>query len=131
MNESVTADMNSEDKLNAKLELEKTLLLANYGPLCLTPRPSIAIANQKLHYSKYFLNTHKLRYKARKHTLLGFAQKKRQEQFTKCIPSISNLMAFIAKKKASQAPKPKVQKKLLPVSTPLVVGGGVRVTCAC
>lgn len=30
-------------------------------------------------------------------------------------------MAFIAKKKASQAPKPKVQKKLLPVSTVLVI----------
>lgn len=91
-------------------------MLANYGPLCLNPKPSIAIANQKLHYSKYFLNTHKLKYKARKHTLLGIAQKKRQEQFTKCFPSISNLIEFISKKKASQTPKTKVVKKLLPVS---------------
>lgn len=115
VNETITADTKIEDKLSAKLELEKTLVLANYGPLCLNPKPSIAIANHKLHYSKYFFNTHKLRYKARKHTLLGIAQKKRQEQLTKCLPPVSNLISFIAKKKAAQAPKVKIPKKLLPV----------------
>ncbi|XKL64014.1 hypothetical protein PGB90_004100 [Kerria lacca] len=114
VNELITTETKLDDKFSAKLELEKNLLLANYGPLCLNPKPSIAIANQKLHYSKYFLNTHKLKYKARKHTLLGIAQKKRQEQFTKCFPSISNLIEFISKKKASQTPKTKVVKKLLP-----------------
>lgn len=118
VNEAIGANSNLEDSLNAKLELEKTLLLANYGPLCLNPKPSIAIANQKLHYSKYFLNTHKLRYKARKHTLLGIAQRKRLEQHTKCSPSISGLIEFIAKKKVAQASKStnKVAKKPLPVS---------------
>lgn len=90
-------------------------MLTNYGPLCLNPKPSIAIANQKLHYSKYFFNTHKLRYKARKHTLLGIATRKRQEQLSKCSPPISNLIDFIAKKKVSQTLKPKIPKKLLPV----------------
>lgn len=120
VNEAITAKTKLEDKFNAKLELEKTLLLTNYGPLCLNPKPSIAIANQKLHYSKYFFNTHKLRYKARKHTLLGIATKKRQEQLSQCLPSISNLIDFIANKKASQTPKPKVPRKLLTVSIKLL-----------
>ncbi|XP_065201118.1 uncharacterized protein Spt20 [Planococcus citri] len=114
VNETITAESKVEDKISAKLELEKTLVLANYGPLCLNPNPSLAIANQKLHYSKYFFNTHKLKFKARKHTLLGIAQKKRQEQLTKCIPPVSNLINFIAKKKAAQVPKLKIPRKLLP-----------------